>query len=220
MKHLSFTELLLFDLDDTLVDTSMLQSLRNNRNWKEVYDRIPETKPLFDSNNLETRELLSWQDKTGIVTSSPRLYAEKICSYHNIKIPVLCAYHDTKKHKPHPDPILFACQKARISPLKTTYIGDNENDMRSILAAGGVGLYIGNKAQAKTNTDLLLDESVLQELTGQHWDDHLQWFNKINNSRIGNSLQPLSNNELNGKIGNLHYEPYDNLDTLFWEHMI
>ena len=156
-KHIYPTELILFDLDMTLVDTSMLQSLRSQRKWSEVYNRIPETRLLYDPKDDNINEL---QDAfyAGIVTSSPRTYAEGICNYHNIDMPVLCAYHDTRNHKPHPEPIYYACEQVGIDPKKTTYIGDSIDDMYSILNAGGVGVYIGPKLKSAAVKELNLIE--------------------------------------------------------------
>ena len=155
------TELVLFDLDMTLVDTSMLESLRSQRKWSEVYKRIPETRLLYDpKKDYELQDLMKWgpKDRAGIVTSSPRTYAQKICNYHNIHMPVLCAYHDTRNHKPHPEPIYYACEQVGVDPKRATYIGDSIDDMRSILSAGGVGVYIGPKLESAAVKELNLIE--------------------------------------------------------------
>ena len=46
-------KLVLFDLDMTLVNTSMLESLRSQRKWSEVYKRVPETRLLYDPKDDE-----------------------------------------------------------------------------------------------------------------------------------------------------------------------
>ena len=159
-NHINHSDLVLFDLDMTLVDTSTLQSLRRQRKWSEVYSRTSESRLLYDPKDKEMQELMKFgpKDCAGIVTSSPRTYAQRICNYHNIDIPVLCAYHDTRKHKPHPEPIYYACEQVGIDPKKTTYIGDSIDDMHSILNAGGVGVYIGPKLESVTVKELNLIE--------------------------------------------------------------
>ena len=139
-NHIYHTDLVLFDLDMTLVDTSMLQSIRSQRKWSEVYNRTSESQLLYDPKDKEMQELMKFgpKDCAGIVTSSPRAYAERICNYHNINIPILCAYHDTRKHKPHPEPIYYACEQVSINPKKTTYIGDSIIGKSSNVGAGTI----------------------------------------------------------------------------------
>ncbi|MEI2358000.1 hypothetical protein, partial [Mesobacillus zeae] len=73
---MSSIEAIIFDLDDTLIDTAQIKQLRR-RPWSECYRYIPtKTFALFGeelSSIIEDKNL-----KLGIVTNSPRPYATKV----------------------------------------------------------------------------------------------------------------------------------------------
>ena len=83
-------------------------------------------------------ETLSKKYSLGIVTSrikesvyeAPDL--AKLQKYFKVAI----SYQDTINHKPHPEPLLLACQKLNVSPREAVYIGDVENDIVAGKAAG------------------------------------------------------------------------------------
>ncbi len=104
---------IIFDLDMTLVDTSCFEELRNQRLWSQIYSNTKNTK-IYDGISELVSELVKYY-KVGIVTSSPRTYAERIIDYYSLNIPVLSAYHDTKNHKPHPEPIIKGCQVLQLN---------------------------------------------------------------------------------------------------------
>ncbi|MBC8147262.1 MAG: HAD hydrolase-like protein [Bacteroidetes bacterium] len=97
----------------TLVDTSCFEELRNQRLWSQIYSNTKNTK-IYDGISELVSELVKYY-KVGIVTSSPRTYAERIIDYYSLNIPVLSAYHDTKNHKPHPEPIIKGCQVLQLN---------------------------------------------------------------------------------------------------------
>ena len=125
---------IIFDLDLTLVDSSILFELRERRLWSEVYKNIPKTKVYEGVHEMIDELIPSY--KLGIVTSSPRTYAERLTSFHGIEIPVLTAYHDTQKHKPHANPILDGISKLGLKPNEVISIGDEEKD---IIASNNAG---------------------------------------------------------------------------------
>jgi HAD superfamily hydrolase (TIGR01549 family) len=138
---------IIFDLDMTIVDTSSLLKLRKNRQWRRVYANIKATNTYSGINELINS--LANTYSIGIVTSSPRTYAEKIINYHNIKIPIVSAYHDTKHHKPHPEPIINGCKELGILPAETFSIGDNFNDIESSNIAGCTSIFATWGSQAR-----------------------------------------------------------------------
>ena len=140
---------ILFDLDDTLVMTSEIEELREEvrygkSRWSDVYNQFdstflyPDTLELIRvlKRGIEWRESIIVSYDIGVVTSSPREYAEKLLTYHNLDIPVLSAYNDTRNHKPAPDPIINAMEKLDAEPSKTIYVGDTEDDVQASLLAG------------------------------------------------------------------------------------
>ena len=126
--------MIIFDLDDTLVDTSKIEQYRRV-NWKKCYELIPTETKLNIS--LEVLEKLKLKYQIAVVTNSPKSYAEQVLKYHKINVDVLIAYHDTKKHKPYPDPMMLAAQKVNFDPKRCLTIGDHMND---ILASNSAGM--------------------------------------------------------------------------------
>jgi len=49
---------------------------------------------------------------------------------------VVVAHEDTSRHKPDPDPVLFAIEKLGAEPAQAVYVGDSPFDIRAAKAAG------------------------------------------------------------------------------------
>jgi len=47
----------------------------------------------------------------GVVTKAPRPYAQKLLTFHGLDVPVIVAYHDVSRQKPHPEALLKAAAK-------------------------------------------------------------------------------------------------------------
>ena len=119
----------IFDLDDTIVNTKNLKHLRRN-NWPECYRQMPYlTEPIISNDVLKTMRdqgLL-----IGIVTNSPRKYAEMVLNCHAIPYDSLVAYHDTSKKKPFPDSMIKCANNLKIKPQNCINIGDNISDIEA-----------------------------------------------------------------------------------------
>ena len=124
---------ILFDLDETLVLSRALEPLRRARRWADVYAAFSQTS--IPKGTLEFLVSVSRLAHLGVVTKSPRTYAEKLLAYHGIKVPVAVAYHDVSRVKPHPEALLLASHKMGVEPSKCIYVGDDENDVRAARAA-------------------------------------------------------------------------------------
>lgn len=86
--------------------------------------------------------------KLGIVTSRVRegFYNNPVLVKLKEHFPLVVTYDDTKKHKPHPEPLLFACNKLGIKPSEAVYVGDQQVDIDAGESAGmKVLLYSKNK---------------------------------------------------------------------------
>ena len=140
---------IIFDLDMTLVDTSSLLKMRDQRLWHQVYQNIPKTK-IYDG-VLNLLDQLKDISKMGIVTSSPRTYAERVIDYHGLNIQLLTAYHDTQKHKPHAEPILDGISKLGLKPHEVISIGDEEKDIIASNKAGATSVFAGWSNNGKNN---------------------------------------------------------------------
>lgn len=126
---------LIFDLDQTLVDSSISQDARRLRAWSDVYSLIPSF-TLFEG----IRELCEYIEanayKTCIISTAPKKYVEKVVRYHNLPFSNIVGYHDARI-KPAPDGMLLALKLMNSSPLETISFGDKCDD---ILASNRAGI--------------------------------------------------------------------------------
>jgi hypothetical protein len=137
----------LFDLDMTLIDSSALAMLRKSGLWQEVRRNMHLVRPFPKIGRHaphEVPQVLKDEGHTvGVVTSSPRGYAEEVLGRFRIPYDVLVAYGDTENHKPNPDPILEAIRQLGAQKASTLYVGDDVGDVEAAYHAGirsvGVG---------------------------------------------------------------------------------
>lgn len=125
----------IFDLDDTLVDTSILRPLRDRRQWPQALAGVSGTR-IFAGIDAMLSSLTSRGIRVGIVTTSPGRYAKRVLEHHDIPYTTLVAYHDCPKPKPAPDPCLLALQRLGVRPEKAIGVGDARKDAASYRAAG------------------------------------------------------------------------------------
>ena len=130
---------IVFDLDNTLVDTVHLEGLRKSRQWSEVYRRIDSVQ-LFPS----IRELITNLDRESvfwaIVTHSPKSYASRIVESLKLNPLALISYHDLNGNlKPSPYGYLAALGNQDLR--NTIAVGDTVNDLVAADAAGIKGGY-------------------------------------------------------------------------------
>ena len=121
---------LIFDLDQTLYDTSAIKSYRDNRNWAKAME-MAETIKYNPYNGVP--QLLNWIKNNPqaldvcMVTSAPSGYANIFANA--LGITKVVAYHDTKTHKPSIEPYCKAKQLLGIYEKFITVVGDNTNDI-------------------------------------------------------------------------------------------
>jgi len=125
----------IFDLDQTLVDSSALANLRQARQWQQVMkelDRIV----VYDhiASYIETLQQLGIP--YAIVTNSPKMYCEALMQRFNWHPQAIVAWHCTSQHKPHPAPVLKALADMGIVASPSVFgFGDDANDVRAYAAA-------------------------------------------------------------------------------------
>jgi HAD superfamily hydrolase (TIGR01549 family) len=124
----------LFDLDQTLIDSSSAEKHRKARSWSHVYKLIPQMKPYIGINDLLA--LLN-RNKVAccIITSAPSAYCDRVIRHWGWKISTTVCFHDTAHHKPHPDPIMLALTRLRVGPESALSIGDDAKDIMASKAA-------------------------------------------------------------------------------------
>ncbi|MFH7326656.1 HAD family hydrolase [Desulfurivibrio sp. C05AmB] len=119
---------LIFDLDQTLIDSSMAEPYRHARNWGRVYSCIPFFK-IYPGISEALNEIQRRNIAFAIVTSSPQAYCDRVLSFFNIRLNHKVCYHDTVRKKPHPEPILLAIKKLNIPPSNILSFGDKDIDI-------------------------------------------------------------------------------------------
>ncbi len=127
---------LLLDLDQTLVITTAIEPLRRQKQWNRIYSQFHLT--YLPSGTLDFLKTVDQHLHLGVLTSSPRSYAERLLAYHQLSLPVTVAYHDTRLHKPHPEPLLESAKRLGIAADRCIYVGDTVSDLEAALRAGAL----------------------------------------------------------------------------------
>jgi phosphoglycolate phosphatase-like HAD superfamily hydrolase len=132
---------IIFDLDQTLIDTQIAFHARSRGRWKdEVYPLVPRFVVYEGILELLT-EINAHKIPVCIVTSSPSTYCQMVIDTHRIPISQKVCYHDYKPDKkPHPKPILMGAEKLRLPIDKIISIGDHHNDIIATKNAGAISV--------------------------------------------------------------------------------
>lgn len=130
--------MIIFDLDQTLIDSSSVKLLRDRRKWNEVYPKIPQLLPY--EGITELLQKLIGRVPIGIVTSSPKSYCQRIINHNNWCFDTVVCYHDTSNHKPHPAPILKAIESLECENKNVISIGDEAKDIIASRRAGVISI--------------------------------------------------------------------------------
>ena len=85
--------------------------------------------------------LLAWRSggfKMGVVTNKPAIFTEVLLEIMGIAdfFDVVVSGDTTDHKKPHPEPVLHACEWLGVSPEYNLHIGDSKNDIEAAHAAG------------------------------------------------------------------------------------
>ena len=119
--------MIIFDFDQTLVDTSSVEHLRAARNWKAVMAQASKL-PVYDGINELIQELHESGQTIAIVTKSPDMVPKAFIKAHGWPIDIVVGYHHVKNRKPHPEGLLLAMSKAGAAPDDTYHVGDQPQD--------------------------------------------------------------------------------------------
>jgi HAD superfamily hydrolase (TIGR01509 family) len=141
---------IIFDLDLTLVDTTIVEPARHDRNWQLAYSLIPQC-TIYEGLNEVLEIIRKHNINTCIVSTSPRQYVENVVKHFNLPIKNIVGYHDAKPIKPHPAPMLKALQLLGCDARQAISFGDRVIDIQSSNAAGieSVACFWGTKEKAE-----------------------------------------------------------------------
>lgn len=137
---------IIFDLDLTLVDTTILEPYRDKKDWSGAYHNIPMCR-LYDGMEHVLNIIRIHKIKTCIVSTSPKAYVEKVATYFNIPYNAIVGYHDAKPIKPDPAPMIKALELLGEDAVNTISFGDRVIDIQASNAAGieSVACFWGTK---------------------------------------------------------------------------
>lgn len=146
---------ILLDLDQTLVITEAIEPLRRARSWSRIPSQLHLTRvPPGTTEFLSSAGALG---QLGIVTTSPRSYAESVIAHHRLGVPVVVAWHDTRRHKPDPQPLLRAAEIMGVAPRDCVHVGDTANDDLAARAAGMGSILVDWSQAGRSNWGSVLD---------------------------------------------------------------
>ncbi|WP_444443279.1 HAD family hydrolase [Rhodobacter capsulatus] len=131
--------MIIFDFDQTLVDTSSVEQLRAARNWKAVMAKAPQL-PVYEGMTELLSELHASGHTLAIVTKSPDMVPKAFIRAHKWPIDIVVGYHQVKNQKPDPEGLLLAMSKAGASPENTYHVGDQPQDTEASRGAGVMAL--------------------------------------------------------------------------------
>lgn len=128
---------LIFDFDQTLVDSQCIEHLRRLRLWAIVYKKIP---TIFAYEGIDkVLSIAKEKDiKISIVSSSPLSYVQRVVKNLGWSFDAMICYHDTILHKPQPEPFIEAANRLKIPAKDCWTVGDHPND---IIAARRAGMF-------------------------------------------------------------------------------
>lgn len=151
---------IIFDLDLTLVDSTIAEYSRKIRDWPSVYSLIPRF-ALYPGMDAIFDYIRTNQINVAIVSTAPRTYIEKVVRYFDIPVDVIVGYHDASPIKPHPAPMFVALERLGINACDAISFGDRAIDVYSSKNAGivSVGCLWGTKeldALVSSNPDFVI----------------------------------------------------------------
>lgn len=134
-------EAVLFDLDNTLVNTNSLKEYREGPKDKRLtHEELNSTK-LYPKTKSVLESLRNSSIIMGIVTNSPKQYALDLLNFYDIHhyFQVLVTYNDVGPRgiKPSPEGINLALQNLNLTNKNNVlFIGDDAKDINASYAAG------------------------------------------------------------------------------------
>jgi HAD superfamily hydrolase (TIGR01549 family) len=136
---------IVFDLDDTLLDTSALRTARSQSDWVNVKARLDRVQPFrtrageISVESIPARLQASGL-KVGIVTHSPRWYAETLLRQFNIPVDAMITGSDPYPPKPDPTSLQQIASELGVDVVESAYVGDEGTDVAAATAAGAVSV--------------------------------------------------------------------------------
>ena len=136
----------------SMFDAIKLLTNETDDRVKEIWDRghtfqYPLELVKVPEHTVEVVNQLKRSYKVGIVTSRIKARMDKVFAATKMTglFKIIVTYEDTKKHKPHPEPLLLAAKKLNAKPSDAVYIGDSEYDLAAARSAGMKFIFYSKK---------------------------------------------------------------------------
>lgn len=145
---------IIFDIDQTLVDTRNLQVHRDTQQWSLVYKNLPSSVE-FISLSTEVTNLLRVCN-IGVVTHGQRKYFQQLMNswefgFLFLSSPSICGNEGV--YKPSPTSLLKCANYLNVLPERCIYVGDSSHDVLAAKAANmlsvGVSWFLTASEQAE-----------------------------------------------------------------------
>jgi HAD superfamily hydrolase (TIGR01549 family) len=169
----------IFDLDDTLLDTSVLRDARDQRDWRTVFGRLASVRP-FSSTRFDATEVTGLVQqararglKVGLLTHAPEKYASELLRMYGVRVDVMVSGSDGYAPKPDPAGLRAVAAGLGVEPGESVYVGDSVGDFGAAAAAGMTSIGVAWSASAPVAwrhgwADIAIDDpaSLLRYLDG------------------------------------------------------
>jgi HAD superfamily hydrolase (TIGR01549 family) len=131
-------DLVLLDLDETLLATSALETVRHSHQPLPLAEAPGFSALVLHAGILDLLTALDHRISVGLVTSSPRWYVEQIlaASLPRVAFDVVVTFDDVVRLKPDPEPLQIALDRTGVVADRALYVGDDLYDHEACRAAG------------------------------------------------------------------------------------
>jgi phosphoglycolate phosphatase-like HAD superfamily hydrolase len=130
-------DLVLFDLEGTLIDVEKISHHREARRWNDYVANVGQTN-VYAGVDALLAHLAKKSVKWAVVTNVPSKLAHPLLARHGLSPAHLVCFHDVPKgqHKPHPQMCNQTLTALGMAPSQAIGVGDQPNDARAFAAAG------------------------------------------------------------------------------------
>lgn len=124
---------IIFDLDQTLVDSKIAEPYRG-RNWRKANELIPSF-TLYNEMQSVFNFIKENGIKVAIVSTSVSYYVNQVLLYFSIPYNTIIAFHDVSCIKPNPEGFIKACTNLKLKPEDVISFGDRVIDIQASKSA-------------------------------------------------------------------------------------
>lgn len=144
---------IIFDLDETLVDTEAVAGARDRRDWNAVKAGLRQVGPFeVDGTAVHTLpgEFRRRGVPVGLVTHAPRWYVDELCDRFRIRVDAIISGSDGYPLKPDPTSLKAIAEELSVPASECAYVGDLDTDTAAAVGAGmrSVGVCWSRRAPA------------------------------------------------------------------------